>query len=350
MARSRHEGPGATKAKGEARQNAKDFYERLGGNRDDSTREISAAYRKASKTYHPQQGGKEADFRKLTEAFNVLKSPVKRAIYHFAESQNISIEDIEKIPGIQAKAEALARSEESIRASKQRIRKADAEMQERRQARQSGRRRAEAPAEDPEVARRRAAAERQALLDEGYARDLAKRSGAQLSVAGPKSAPAEAAAPVEPPDNLPTDDGAGTFGNATIQGAMREALKKKGMETVDDIPTKPMPEASAEGAAETFDIKALEQEAHDTYYGLAKALRDIGAEPLDLPGQWGAAATAYEKIQDMLKEYKASESPERQDKLERDMKRFTARLRNSISEHARAAAQKWVAEHPKAPE
>ncbi len=62
-----------------------DFYERLGVSRDATTDEIKKAYRKLALKYHPDrnQGSKEAEakFKEVTEAYEVLRDPEKRALY-----------------------------------------------------------------------------------------------------------------------------------------------------------------------------------------------------------------------------------------------------------------------------
>src|SRR5512146_3183980 len=62
-----------------------DFYEVLGVDRGASDDEIKQAYRKLAMTYHPDRNGgsKEAEekFKELTEAYDVLRDPQKRAAY-----------------------------------------------------------------------------------------------------------------------------------------------------------------------------------------------------------------------------------------------------------------------------
>jgi molecular chaperone DnaJ len=62
-----------------------DYYERLGVTRDATTEEIKKAYRKLALKYHPDrnEGSKEAEsrFREVTEAYEVLRDPDKRATY-----------------------------------------------------------------------------------------------------------------------------------------------------------------------------------------------------------------------------------------------------------------------------
>lgn len=62
-----------------------DFYERLGLSRDADTEAIKKAYRKLALKYHPDRndGSKEAEerFKEVTEAYEVLRDPEKRAVY-----------------------------------------------------------------------------------------------------------------------------------------------------------------------------------------------------------------------------------------------------------------------------
>ena len=62
-----------------------DFYQTLGVARGASDAEIKTAYRKLAMTYHPDRnnGSKEAEekFKEITEAYDVLRDPDKRALY-----------------------------------------------------------------------------------------------------------------------------------------------------------------------------------------------------------------------------------------------------------------------------
>src|SRR5919205_4326261 len=62
-----------------------DFYTVLGVGRDASDDDIKKAYRKLAMTYHPDRNGgsKEAEerFKEITEAYDVLRDPHKRAMY-----------------------------------------------------------------------------------------------------------------------------------------------------------------------------------------------------------------------------------------------------------------------------
>ena len=61
-----------------------DFYTMLGVSRTASELEIKKAYRKLAMEYHPDRNssaGAEARFKEITEAYEVLKDPQKRAAY-----------------------------------------------------------------------------------------------------------------------------------------------------------------------------------------------------------------------------------------------------------------------------
>src|ERR687885_1969688 len=62
-----------------------DFYAVLGVGRDASDEDIKRAYRKLAMTYHPDRNGGSKDaeerFKTITEAYDVLRDPQKRAMY-----------------------------------------------------------------------------------------------------------------------------------------------------------------------------------------------------------------------------------------------------------------------------
>lgn len=69
---------------------AKDYYELLGVPRDASTDDIRKAFRKLAHQHHPDKdGGDEAKFKEINEAYQVLSDTTKRAQYdRFGQSFN----------------------------------------------------------------------------------------------------------------------------------------------------------------------------------------------------------------------------------------------------------------------
>ena len=64
---------------------AKEFYDILGVAENASVDEIKKAYRKKAMELHPDRHGgdkqKEAEFKKLNEAYSVLSDPEKKSNY-----------------------------------------------------------------------------------------------------------------------------------------------------------------------------------------------------------------------------------------------------------------------------
>jgi len=58
-----------------------DYYADLGVNKDASAKEIKKAFRKLAQKHHPDRGGKEADFKKINEAYETLSDTNKKAQY-----------------------------------------------------------------------------------------------------------------------------------------------------------------------------------------------------------------------------------------------------------------------------
>ncbi len=60
---------------------AEDFYKVLGVDKKATKADIKKAYRKKAQEHHPDKGGKEADFKKVNEAYETLSDDSKRAHY-----------------------------------------------------------------------------------------------------------------------------------------------------------------------------------------------------------------------------------------------------------------------------
>lgn len=58
-----------------------DYYSTLGVSRSASQDEIKAAYRKLAMKHHPDRGGDEATFKKISEAYDVLSDPQKKQVF-----------------------------------------------------------------------------------------------------------------------------------------------------------------------------------------------------------------------------------------------------------------------------
>ena len=59
-----------------------DYYSILGVNKNASENDIRKAYKKKSMQYHPDRpGGNEEEFKKVNEAYSILKDPQKRSEY-----------------------------------------------------------------------------------------------------------------------------------------------------------------------------------------------------------------------------------------------------------------------------
>lgn len=58
-----------------------DYYNTLGLKRGASADEIKKAYRKLAMQHHPDRGGDEAMFKKISEAYDVLSDPQKRQMF-----------------------------------------------------------------------------------------------------------------------------------------------------------------------------------------------------------------------------------------------------------------------------
>jgi len=65
-----------------------ELYNILGVSPDATDEEIKAAYRKLSKTHHPDKGGDKEMFQKITNANVILRDPVKRKMYDTTGATN----------------------------------------------------------------------------------------------------------------------------------------------------------------------------------------------------------------------------------------------------------------------
>ena len=59
------------------------YYDVLGLQVDCSPQDITKAYRNLAKEYHPDRGGDQRRFHEISEAYDVLKDPHKRAQFDF---------------------------------------------------------------------------------------------------------------------------------------------------------------------------------------------------------------------------------------------------------------------------
>jgi curved DNA-binding protein len=58
-----------------------DYYSILGVNRNATPEEIKKAYRKQAMQHHPDRGGDQEQFKRITEAYDILSSSDKKAAY-----------------------------------------------------------------------------------------------------------------------------------------------------------------------------------------------------------------------------------------------------------------------------
>jgi curved DNA-binding protein len=65
-----------------------DYYSTLGVQRNASQDEIKKAYRSAAMKHHPDRGGDEAAFKKISEAYDVLSDPKKKEIFDLGGDPN----------------------------------------------------------------------------------------------------------------------------------------------------------------------------------------------------------------------------------------------------------------------
>ena len=57
------------------------YYDILGVPRNASDKDLKDAFKKKAMQYHPDRGGSEEQFKKLNEAYDVLKDPQKKSMY-----------------------------------------------------------------------------------------------------------------------------------------------------------------------------------------------------------------------------------------------------------------------------
>ena len=67
--------------RGQQDVDTKEYYDVLGVDKDATSSEIKKAFRKLALKHHPDRGGDEELFKKITEAHDVLSSDEKRKLY-----------------------------------------------------------------------------------------------------------------------------------------------------------------------------------------------------------------------------------------------------------------------------
>lgn len=84
----------------------KDYYRTLGVARDATARDIKRAYRKLARQFHPdvsKEADAEARFKEVSEAYEVLSDPQKRATYDDAKARRRDGEHFQPPPGWHAR-------------------------------------------------------------------------------------------------------------------------------------------------------------------------------------------------------------------------------------------------------
>src|ERR1700712_534014 len=82
----------------------RDYYESLGVSRDASPEEIRRAYRALARKHHPdvnKEAGAEDRFKEISEAYEVLRDPDKRARYDQLGANWRAGQDISGDPGFE---------------------------------------------------------------------------------------------------------------------------------------------------------------------------------------------------------------------------------------------------------
>ena len=64
-----------------------DYYSTLGVDKTATSEEIKSAYRKLAMKHHPDRGGDEKQFQQITEAYETLSNPEKKAFYDHTGQQ-----------------------------------------------------------------------------------------------------------------------------------------------------------------------------------------------------------------------------------------------------------------------
>jgi len=67
------------------------YYDVLGLQVDCSPQDITKAYRNLAKEYHPDRGGDQRRFHEISEAYDVLKDPHKRAQFDFHNAKRVNV-------------------------------------------------------------------------------------------------------------------------------------------------------------------------------------------------------------------------------------------------------------------
>jgi len=100
----------------------KDYYKTLGVERDADKAAIKKAYRKLARKYHPdvsKESDAEAQFKAVSEAYNVLKDDEKRAAYDELGANWQAGQDFHTPPGWQQEHAGFAHDGGSYRYASQ---------------------------------------------------------------------------------------------------------------------------------------------------------------------------------------------------------------------------------------
>ena len=91
----------------------RDYYEVLGLSKGASEDEIKKAYRKLSKKYHPdinKEPDAEEKFKEVSEAYEILSDPQKRAAYDLVAASLVAASVVLKISSTLSLEEAVGQS------------------------------------------------------------------------------------------------------------------------------------------------------------------------------------------------------------------------------------------------